>query len=46
MMGVYESARTRGLVTLPMPSGPSPLHQMLEAGALPVEQPGKYDIRA
>jgi hypothetical protein len=46
MMAIYESARTRALVTLPLPSGPSPLHQMLEAGTLPVEVPGRYDIRA
>jgi UDP-N-acetyl-2-amino-2-deoxyglucuronate dehydrogenase len=46
MMAIYESARTRGLITLPLPSGRSPLHLMLEEGALPVEVPGKYDIRA
>jgi predicted dehydrogenase len=46
MMAIYESARTRGLVTLPLPVGPSPLHQMIEEGSLPVEVPGKYDIRA
>jgi predicted dehydrogenase len=46
MMAIYESARTRGLVTLPLPAGRSPLHLMIEAGDLPVEIPGKYDIRA
>lgn len=46
MMAIYESARARGLVTLPLPPGRSPLHLMLEEGALPVEAPGKYDIRA
>jgi UDP-N-acetyl-2-amino-2-deoxyglucuronate dehydrogenase len=46
MMAIYESARARGLVTLPLPSGRSPLHLMLEEGALPVAVPGKYDIRA
>jgi predicted dehydrogenase len=46
MMALYESARTRGLVTLPLPSGRSPLHQMIEDGSLPVQVPGQYDIRA
>ena len=46
MMALYESARTRGLVTLPLPSTRSPLHLMIEEGALPVQVPGKYDIRA
>jgi predicted dehydrogenase len=46
MMALYESARVRGLVTLPLPSGPSPLHQMIQDGSLPVEVAGKYDIRA
>lgn len=45
MMAFYESARVRGLVRLPLPSGPSPLQQMIDDGTLPVEQPGKYDIR-
>lgn len=45
LMGLYESARTRSLVTFPLPSGPSPLHQMIEDGTLKVTQPGKYDIR-
>jgi UDP-N-acetyl-2-amino-2-deoxyglucuronate dehydrogenase len=46
MMAIYESARTRRLVTLPLPAGRSPLHTMIEEGAMPVEVPGKYDIRA
>lgn len=46
MMAIYESARTRGLVTLPLTSGRSPLHLMIEDGSLPVQVPGKYDIRA
>jgi UDP-N-acetyl-2-amino-2-deoxyglucuronate dehydrogenase len=45
MMAFYESARTRGLVRLPLASGPSPLQQMIDDGTLPVEKPGKYDIR-
>jgi predicted dehydrogenase len=46
MMAIYESARTRALVTLPLPSDQSPLHLMIEEGDLPVQQPGRYDIRA
>jgi len=46
MMALYESARTRGLVTLPLQSTRSPLHLMIEEGALPVQVPGRYDIRA
>ena len=45
MMAIYESARTRGLVELPLRTQESPLHLMLQSGALPVEKPGKYDIR-
>jgi predicted dehydrogenase len=45
MMGLYESARTRGVVRMPLPSGPSPLDRMIEDGTLPVVTPGKYDIR-
>jgi hypothetical protein len=46
MMAIYESARTRGLVRLPLTPGPSPLLQMIEDGTLPVQVPGRYDIRA
>jgi len=46
MMAIYESARSRGLVTLPLSPGRSPLHLMLVEGALPVHVPGQYDIRA
>jgi hypothetical protein len=42
----YESARTRALVSLPLSSGRSPFHQMIEDGSLPVQVPGKHDIRA
>ena len=45
LMGLYESARSRNLATFPLVSGPSPLRQMIEEGALPVTVPGKYDIR-
>ena len=46
MMAVYESARSRGLVTLPLLSARSPLHLMIDEGSLPVQVLGKYDIRA
>lgn len=46
MMALYESARTRRLITLPLSASRSPLHLMIEDGALPVEVPGQYDIRA
>jgi UDP-N-acetyl-2-amino-2-deoxyglucuronate dehydrogenase len=46
MMALYESSRVRGLVTLPLAAGPSPLQRMIQDGTLPVQVPGKYDIRA
>lgn len=45
MMAIYESARSRGLVKLPLDAGPSPLVAMIEDGSLVVETPGRYDIR-
>lgn len=45
MMAIYESARSRGLVRLPMDPGPSPLVAMIDDGSLAVEKPGRYDIR-
>ncbi len=45
LIGLYESARIRNRVTFPLPSGPSPLKQMIEDGTLSVTVPGKYDIR-
>ncbi|MBN1676266.1 MAG: Gfo/Idh/MocA family oxidoreductase [Kiritimatiellae bacterium] len=45
LVGLYESARTRDVVRFPLPTGPSPLKQMIGAGHLPVRTPGKYDIR-
>lgn len=45
MMAIYESARTKGLVKLPLETKESPLVRMIEDGMLPVEKPGKYDIR-
>ena len=45
-MGIYESARRHEVVSLPRRTMASPLEEMLEAGDLPVERPGHYDIRA
>lgn len=45
MMSIYESLRTKGLVSMPLKTRSSPLKAMLEEGTLSVEKPGKYDIR-
>jgi UDP-N-acetyl-2-amino-2-deoxyglucuronate dehydrogenase len=45
MMAIYESVRTKGLVQLPFETKASPLVMMIENGTLPVEKPGRYDIR-
>ena len=45
LMAIYESARTRSLVRLPLKTMASPLIQMIESGELPVRYPGRYDTR-
>ena len=45
MMAIYESVRTRGLVRIPFQTQESPLELLIDSGMLPVEKPGKYDIR-
>jgi predicted dehydrogenase len=45
LMSVYESRRTGGVVHAPLETRASPLKEMLESGDLPLETPGKYDIR-
>ena len=45
MMALYESARRREVVHLPLKEKSYPLKLMLEEGLLPVKQPGSYDIR-
>ena len=45
MMAIYESVRTRGLVHIPFQTPESPLELLIDNGMLPVETPGKYDIR-
>lgn len=46
MMALYESARLRDVVVLPLTTRANPLDLMVEGGALPVVVPGRYDIRA
>lgn len=45
MMAIYESLRIKGLVKMPLKTKESPLEMMIKDGTLPVEKPGKYDIR-
>ena len=46
LMAIFESARCHEVVRMPMQTQLSPLDLMVEAGQLPVERPGKYDIRS
>lgn len=46
MMAIYESVRIRDVVELPLTTGANPLDLLVEDGTLPVETPGRYDIRA
>lgn len=46
MMALYESARRHRVVHLPLEEPEYPLELMIREGALPVETPGRYDIRA
>jgi UDP-N-acetyl-2-amino-2-deoxyglucuronate dehydrogenase len=46
LMSIYESVRTHGVVRLPLKTKVNPLDLMVETGQLPVEFPGKYDIRS
>lgn len=45
MMAIYESLRIKGIVRMPLETKESPLFMMIDDGTLPVEKPGKYDIR-
>ncbi len=45
IMAIYESARRHEVVQLPLRTMCSPLDVMIDAGDLPVERPGEYDIR-
>ncbi|MBM3240788.1 Gfo/Idh/MocA family oxidoreductase [Candidatus Poribacteria bacterium] len=46
IMGIYESARLHEVVQMPLKTRCSPLELMISTGALPVERPGAYDVRA
>jgi UDP-N-acetyl-2-amino-2-deoxyglucuronate dehydrogenase len=46
LMGIYQSARERGVVRMPLAERENPLDRMVDAGELPVREPGRYDIRA
>jgi len=46
MMALYESARKKQRVYLPLKTRVNPLRLMVEAGDLPVEWPGGYERRA
>lgn len=46
LMALYESARKRQRIFLPLKTLANPLALMVESGALPVEWPGRYEVRA
>ena len=46
MMALFESARKRQRIYLPLKTRLNPLRLMVESGALPVEWPGRYERRA
>lgn len=45
MMAIYESSRLRSLIRMPLKTLENPLFTMIKSGELPVEKPGRYDIR-
>ena len=46
LMSIYESARRRETVDIPLETRVHPLDLLVESGDLPVTRPGRYDIRA
>jgi len=46
MMALYESARRKQRIDLPLKTRVNPLARMIEEGGLPVEHPGAYEVRA
>jgi len=46
LMAMYESARCREVTRIPLQTRLHPLDLMVESGALPVQRPGRYDIRS
>ena len=45
-MAIYESLRTKNIVSTPLEPADSPLEIMIADGTLPVLTEGRYDIRA
>ena len=46
LMAIYESARKRRRIDLPLKTLANPLQLMVDAGELPVEWPGAYETRS
>ena len=46
MMALFESARKRQRIYLPLKTKVNPLKLMVDNGDLPVEWPGRYESRA
>jgi hypothetical protein len=46
MIALFESARKRQKIYLPLKTRVNPLKLMVENGDLPVEWPGRYERRA
>ena len=46
MMAIFESERKRQRIYLPLKTKLNPLNLMVENGDLPVEWPGRYEIRS
>lgn len=46
LMALYESARKRRRIDLPLRTLANPLQLMVESGELPVEWPGRFETRA
>lgn len=44
-MSIFESARTRNLITMPLQTRESPLEIMIDDGTFPILKKGRYDIR-
>ena len=45
LMGIFESLRTRNVVTMPLQTRDCPLDLMIADGSLPVLAEGRYDLR-
>ena len=46
MMALFESARKRQRIHLPLKTRLNPLSLMVDSGELPVEWPGRYERRS